>query len=349
MTIRLHYAGFYKDSAQNKIIKNNGANIIHIYDQFDQSLIDEIILNHPETDCIVSDHIVYENCYNFFGRQFVGLPIFLINELRSSILPCVDSVESLITEKTCNFIVNKKQINRFLCIKLAEWFELKCNYTWSGVDNSFDMSEIINELNNDVTTTPFTDNCRSFLLGPITTPSRFVGGAFKMPPGLTNDIRIHNYGGSGPAWKNGLNQVFLTSAVSLITESVRFQKLAILTEKTGYSVLGCTFPIWVGGFNQAQQWKSFGFDIFEDIIDHSYEQYPTLIERCYYAFKKNLHILTDLEMAKKLRLENMNRLLNNRELLINNHLSDAVFQRINDLPCDLKDGVTIVVKQLLEP
>ena len=130
--------------------------------------------------------------------------------------------------------------------------------------------------------------------------------------------------------------MFLSSAISLITESLRFEKAATFTEKTIYSVLGLTFPIWVGGYNQATEWKNIGFDVFDDIIDHSYQSHDTLIERCYYAFANNLDLLSNKDKSAKLRLLCKVRLLKNRKLLLNNHLGIIANNKISTYPQELQ-------------
>ncbi|HNT71378.1 MAG TPA: hypothetical protein PKI83_06955, partial [Bacteroidales bacterium] len=62
--------------------------------------------------------------------------------------------------------------------------------------------------------------------------------------------------------------------------------------------------------------KDQGFDIFDDIIDHSYQYHNTLIERCYYAIADNLEILTNLQHSSKLRDAMQKRLNANRQKII---------------------------------
>jgi hypothetical protein len=76
--------------------------------------------------------------------------------------------------------------------------------------------------------------------------------------------------------------------------------------------------------------------VFDDIIDHSYQSYDTLIERIYHAFADNLELLSDLNKVSKLRLELKDRLLNNRNLLLQNQLGKFIDQEIIRLPTDLQ-------------
>jgi hypothetical protein len=153
-----------------------------------------------------------------------------------------------------------------------------------------------------------------------------------------------NYGGNAWTWKNGLNDLFSKSAISLITESVRYQQSMTFTEKTLYSVLGLTFPIWVGGYNQASEWEKLGFDAFNDVVDHSYQSYNTLIERCYYAFSNNLELLTNKSKSAELRAIHQERLFKNRELLLQNQLGKFVDTEINKYPSELQLCVPEILK-----
>ena len=82
--------------------------------------------------------------------------------------------------------------------------------------------------------------------------------------------------------------------------------------------------------------KRLRFDTFDDVIDHSYQSYDTLIERCYYAFTRNLPLLSDKNTATELRLLHKDRLYKNRQLLLQNHLEKFVDQEISKFPKDLQ-------------
>jgi len=194
------------------------------------------------------------------------------------------------------------------------------------------MSDILAEITLLGDQNPLDQATKSFMLSPIKLEKRFI--EFSSPTLSTCSVR--DYGGNKWAWENGLNNMFLSSAISLITESLRFEKAAAFTEKTIYSVLGLTFPIWVGGYNQATEWKNIGFDVFDDIIDHSYQSHDTLIERCYYAFANNLDLLSNKDKSAKLRLLCKDRLLKNRKLLLNNHLGIIANNKISTYPQELQ-------------
>jgi hypothetical protein len=140
-------------------------------------------------------------------------------------------------------------------------------------------------------------------------------------------------------WVNNLEPLFNQSAVSLISEPYGDQIASIFTEKTMFAIMGLTFPIFVGGYGNADYLKQVGLDTFDDIIDHSYQFLPTLPERCFYAFKNNMHILTDLALAKQLRQTHLNRLRKNRDLLYDHVLIDHVYKVVDGWPEPLKSVI----------
>jgi hypothetical protein len=230
-----------------------------------------------------------------------------------------DSIDRYDTQYCCNFIINKKKVNRYILLKLVEKFNLlnSCTYSWSSVDNNFNLQALINETTNSQTTLP--EDVLPFVLSPITVVKRWIDTESdqlsETTQVITNNIR---------AWDNGLKEIFTSSAVSLITESVGFEHGIAFTEKSIFSVLGLTMPIWIGGKYQAEEFESLGFDVFHDFIDHSYQYHDSLLERCYYAVANNQQLLTDVEYARQVRQQVNDRLLKNRSLLMQ-YNSDKVW------------------------
>jgi hypothetical protein len=144
----------------------------------------------------------------------------------------------------------------------------------------------------------------------------FVDTNLNVNKTIKNELSsIANYGNNAWVWNNIVGDIFSKSAVSLISESISYEKIINYTEKTLYSMAGLTFPIWVGGYKQADLWKQHGFDTFDDVINHDYQYYDTLLERCFYAINDNLQILTDLDYARDKKQQNMERLKQNWSLL----------------------------------
>ena len=246
-------------------------------------------------------------------------PTYLKYEARQLIDNII--INDQVTEYCFNFMINKKQINRYLLLKLVEWFNLSSyRHTWSGTGQTFDMTRVLDEIDNfkhplDLNT------FRIHMLSPVNKISpHFIHTNLTLDTLVHNDVySVKKYGVNGWhnawVWNNVVSDIFSKSAVSLISESVSYEKVIQFTEKTLYSMIGLTFPIWIGGYRQADLWEQHGFDIFNDVINHSYQYRDTLLERCFYAIHDNLQILTDLNYALDKKQQNLARLQHNQKLI----------------------------------
>jgi hypothetical protein len=242
------------------------------------------------------------------------------------------------TDVCFNFIINKGQLHRHLCMKLVEYFELSSFvYTWSGVKQNFDLSHTINELNQ----TPqrqWEENFLFRLFQPLSIQPKWVSSNFTKE--RKTNVCVENYGTNRWTWDNIFKDLMSKSAISLITESQTTQKSCVFTEKTIYAVMALTVPIWIGGYGHAEYFKSMGFDIFEDYINHDYQYQDTLIERCYDAFDLNLGFLNSLKQAQDLRSRLMPRLLANRELMMSDVFYKHTINTLQQWPSDLAQAMS---------
>lgn len=318
--------------------------IVWIYDTFNQDQLRNMLRGQTPA-YIVNDHF---NAVETSDYQVYYTPLILAKTTRL-IVDNLPEHQDYQTQHIFNFAINKKQINRFLCMKMVELFRLSnYDYTWSGVDSQFDMTDILNELTCLGKKSPLTTEQQSLLLTEIKIPKKFFYHAELTGSPVPNPVAgcLHH---PSIGWNIGLNNIFSGSAVSLITESLRFEKSTLFTEKTAYAILGKTFPLWVGGgVNQTQHFEEMGFDVFSDVIDHSYQNYNTLIERCYYAFKDNLHILSDYNYARQIRESMMDRLEHNQQLLKNRQVDNFCKQQIEKWPDDLQHSIGNELKFWLE-
>jgi hypothetical protein len=114
----------------------------------------------------------------------------------------------------------------------------------------------------------------------------------------------------------------------------------MFTEKTLFAILGCTFPIWVGSYGAPDFAKKIGIDIFDDIINHDYQYKSTVTERCYFAIKNNLHLLTNLDQVKILRRERLSRLDQNKQALLEGNIFNRyINEQISKLNKPLQHAV----------
>jgi hypothetical protein len=139
--------------------------------------------------------------------------------------------------------------------------------------------------------------------------------------------------------------VFEPACVSLITEPCFFEREVTHTEKTVMAMYGGTFPIWVGGWRLADWMTSLGFDVFDDIIDHSYQSMPDPLDRCYYAVKLNLELLQNVDLACELVATHQPRLEHNLNLLKQNVFLTDCFNKVQQYPQHIQQTLLTVVPQ----
>jgi len=169
--------------------------------------------------------------------------------------------------KTFNFMINKLRPHRKRLLELIEQLNLT-NYTYS---------------------LPWREN--PFTSLPVT--NYMIGTEIQMPQGIrSGSIR------NSQNYKQLLQKtVFEPSCISLITEPTYIEREAILTEKTIMAVYGGTIPIWVGGWRCADSMRSLGFDIFDDIVDHSYQALENPIARVNKSISLNKDILSSFTIT----------------------------------------------------
>jgi hypothetical protein len=86
-------------------------------------------------------------------------------------------------------------------------------------------------------------------------------------------------------------RVFEPACISLVTEPACYERQTIVTEKTIMAIYGGTIPVWVGGWRIADWMKAQGFDIFEDVVDHSYQDLADPMQRVKKSIELNLDLL----------------------------------------------------------
>lgn len=321
--------------------------LFHIYDVFDEKYIAEIIRQKGRPKAILSDHILFFDSKDIFNINFYGLPLWAMRECRRWNKKDFNDDLTPPTDYNFNFMINKKQCSRFILIKLVEIGGYKnFQYTWSGIGRTFDMSRIIEEINLLSNDSPINSHeFRTNILSPITMPLRFIDENLvdlSDSEELSTKHGYKNYGGNKWTWDNFLHDLFTRSCVSLISETGNYNKLAVITEKTLYAFFGLTFPLWIGNYAQAHAIEQIGLDVFNDVINHDYQWYPTLIERCYWAVELNKKILSDLGLAKRTREKHFDRLLSNRQFLLSDGLGMYCDQQIQGFPVQYRDPAALV-------
>lgn len=308
------------DTSSDKTTIPTSNDIIYLPDAFSIETIKNIECFAVSCDAECSVINNYSWPLIFIPSMTMGM-LNWANELSSSVV----INNSLTTEYCFCWSINKKSLDRYLVIKLIEWFGLDSyKYTWSGIGRDADCSQLIQEFNN-LSVPWLTANFQSTMLAPINLPDNFI-----FVDDITTGEKIDNNVGLQAGrllsqWSFVQEPMASNSAVYLLTESFsNFEKNYTFTEKTGWALMSKNFPIWAGNYGQAEQAKRMGIDIFADVINHDYQWHETIIERCYHAIADNLKILTNLEAAQFLRKKHHERLTANQHWYLNGGLKNYV-------------------------
>lgn len=96
-----------------------------------------------------------------------------------------------------------------------------------------------------------------------------------------------------------LRPMYRNSFVEIVSESSFTAPSFMITEKTAHSFFGCNFPIILGGCGIVRHLREIGFDMFDDIVDHSYDSLSNPFDRIITAIDSNKKLLTDANYAKE--------------------------------------------------
>jgi len=322
----------------------NSNTAYHIFDAFDDDHLQEVFSNRGMPGMIVSDSMLsYDGLPD--EVKFVGLPLWINRERKQWMLSEFDN-KLPVTTSSFNFMINRSQTSRYLLCKLVDILLTKSDYsyTYSGTKRNFDCTAIVNELNLLGERSPLTASEKGQLLSPVKLKTNFVmtntTDATQVDTG--NSAGGVEYGNNKHSWQS-LKHIFFNSGIALITESTEYQKASMTSEKSLFPIFGLNFPIWVGGYCEADAWKNMGFDVFDDVINHDYQRYDTLVERCVYAIKLNLKLLTDVELVAKLRQQHHERLLENRYKLLTGELEKFIEREVSTVDPDWRPALDDVV------
>lgn len=96
-----------------------------------------------------------------------------------------------------------------------------------------------------------------------------------------------------------LQPLYKNTLVEIINETIWQPDIGgIISEKYLNSIYGKNFPILIGTVNSIQSIRETGFDVFDDIIDHSYDGIMSPTLRLVLAIERNQKILKDFNYAK---------------------------------------------------
>jgi len=118
-------------------------------------------------------------------------------------------------------------------------------------------------------------------------------------------------------FEKNLRKIYLNSVVEIITESTYILPTGFPTEKYLHTIYGFNFPIIVSNKGMVKYLRDFGFDMFDDIIDHSYDCIEDNLLRLQQAIELNKEIITNKEFAIEQWHKNKDRFEKNLEFAQN--------------------------------
>lgn len=116
-------------------------------------------------------------------------------------------------------------------------------------------------------------------------------------------------------FESKLKKYYTDTFVEIISETSFTEDCFLLTEKTLNSFYGCNFPILLCSAGSVELLRNIGFDMFDDIIDHSYDKIKNPIDRIHSAIYNNQDLLRGL--GKDLWSKNIDRFLFNVDIAKN--------------------------------
>ena len=273
----------------------------------------------PQAHTLVFDHVLrHDDVLSDYRCVFLPLLLARYTDqfIQQDIIPNWTN-----KTQTFNFMINKTRIHRNFLLMLLEHFELtNYEYTLCWKHNTVNRSRMLAEApqyQNIIKQAKLTIPNRQYLFGT----ERLLDQGLQYGS-ITNP----------EVYQTFLQQaVFEPTCYSLITEPAFYERETIITEKTIMAIYGGTMPIWVGGWRIADWMRDQGFDVFDDLIDHSYQDSADPYDRCYQAIYKNYELLNDFETSKKVIEYSQDRLQHNLDLLKQNKFQTECQAKINAL------------------
>jgi len=290
----------------NKINFQSRVVIFNVIDTFvddtDNVAVDELIKfceNHPEQNFIIS------TCHLNFQRE-VQLPnLYLDSYVPTSFSENFEHCEKKnLTGRWVTFNSSTK-LHRVLTV----CYLLSKDYHRNGLI-TFDMNTptlVKYDQYRNIRKIPSYDLRSSFAKGFVAFKAKDFN-KIKVRKIDYNDLRVSNN------YNTHLIPVYEKVAVEIITGTSFFEKTPVFSEKEMQSIYAKNFPIFINGVGMAKEIKNFfGVDIFEDIVDHSYDDIEDHFERLAAAIDRNQHLLDGSTNIKELWYDNKKRFDDNCE------------------------------------
>lgn len=257
--------------------------------------VQELLQASERQHLLVFDHLAHDDALASYDH--VCLPVYLAAEVETfrdqKILPDWSA-----KTVTFNFMINKPRPNRQALLDMIEKHHLR------------DFRHTLCWRTSAWPAIPVTD----YRFGPETQ--------------LDQGIKNGSFSNALTYQKLLQARVIEPTCISLITEPCFYEREAMITEKTLMAIYGGTIPIWIGGWRLPDVMRDLGFDVFDDIVDHSYSQLADPWARLKAALDLNLSLLRDRNRVLDIIACSHDRLCHNLQLIENNVFLDLVRDRV---------------------
>jgi hypothetical protein len=128
-------------------------------------------------------------------------------------------------------------------------------------------------------------------------------------PNIHDDYEIYNNFSNDNVnnFRNKLVNYYKETFVEIIAETSYIEPVFNLTEKTLNSIYGKSFPIVLSSAGTVEFLRTMGMDVFDDIVDHSYDKITDPSARMHRAITDNKELLTNNVKTKILHQRNLAR------------------------------------------
>jgi hypothetical protein len=158
--------------------------------------------------------------------------------------------------------------------------------------------------------------------------------AYELVPGTETVVTFDNI----KNFNSTLRRLYADSFVEFVTCTLYSQPRFHLSEKILNNIYGQNFPIIISTVGMVDYYRRSGMDMFDDVVDHSYDTIADPAARLEAAVMRNQHLLTDVDNTKLLWQQNRQRFVANIDLARNNfddHWTNLTLAECNQKCADI--------------
>ncbi len=232
------------------------------------------------------NNIIIDTTGNQFSSTFSSLfcSFFVIRECNLySYQMKIANTSNIFEKKTCafNIVMNKIRPDRLLT---SCWLNNNKQHYDFLYTQSWNQADVTHQLYELLQIGGITDYKNSSNITIETMPKKWIGSEYA--------------GGNATNFQQNVSDVFYQSVFSIVLEPVFWENDCNITEKYLNALYGLTIPI-VSGYNSCNFLKSMGFDVFDDIIDTSYQHIENASTRSWQMMELNKTVFSDAKTIIK--------------------------------------------------